>query len=355
MAEGQTDDEDKTEDPSHKKLREARERGQVAQSREVNTWVILFTAAMLLSGLGVWMGQSLTVILKDFIAQPHQFNMDARSVSSIMQSLSVEVFRVLGVPLVIFFIAAAATSLLQVGFLISYESLKPNLEKLDPLKGAKRVFGSKAWIEFIKAFVKMILVGTVTTVILLPIFQDSPRMVGFSISSMLDMLEDETHRLLKGVLSVLFLFAAFDYGIQRFQLMKQLRMSRQELRDEYKQTEGDPHIKARLRELRMQRARKRMMAKVPTADVVVTNPTHFAIAMEYKQGKNAAPIVVAKGQDNIALKIREIAKENNVPIVENKPLARAMYENAELDQEIPEEHFKAVAEIISYVFSLKRR
>lgn len=356
MAEGATDDEDKTEDASQKKMREARERGQVAQSREVNTWVILFTATILLSSLGTWMAQSLSVVMKEFLEQPDKFNMvDQPAVGRILSSTAIETFRIAGIPLLVLFIAGAAASIVQVGFLISGESLKPNLEKIDPLKGAKRVFGGKAWIEFAKAFVKMVLVGSVTTVILIPVFNDSAHMVGYTPSSMLDELQDVVRRLLTGVLSILFIFAAFDYGIQRFQLNKQLRMSRQELRDEYKQTEGDPHIKARLRELRLQRARKRMMQKVPTADVIVTNPTHFAIALEYKPGKNAAPIVVAKGQDNIALKIREIAKENNVPIVENKPLARAMYENAELDQEIPEEHFKAVAEIISYVLSLKKR
>lgn len=355
MADSPTDDDDKTEEPSHKKLREARERGQVAQSREVNTWVILFTAALLLSWLGTWMGQSLTVVMREFLERPHAFDMDEKALGKLLTSTSVETFRILGVPLIIFFLAALGATVMQVGFLISGESLKPNLDKINPLKGAKRVFGSKAWIEFIKAFLKMVIVTTITTVILIPIFKDSPHMIGYSPSAMMDTLHDVTKRLLTGILSILFIFAIFDYGVQWFQLNKQLRMSRQELRDEYKQTEGDPHIKARLRELRLQRARKRMMQKVPTADVVITNPTHFAIALEYKAEKNAAPVVVAKGQDNIALKIREIAKENNVPIVENKPLARAMYDNAELDQEIPEEHFKAVAEIISYVFSLKRR
>ena len=227
MSEGQaTDDEDKTEEPSYKKLREARERGQVAQSREVNTWVILFTACVLLVWLATWMGQSLSVVMKELIAQPHSFAMDEKSVGRLMSSMSAEVFRILGVPLVIFFIAAAASSIVQVGFLISYESLKPNLEKLDPLKGAKRVFGGKAWIEFAKAFIKMILVGSVTTIILLPIFDDAPGMVGFTPTAMMSALTDETRRLLTGVLSVLFIFAALDYGIQRFQLNKQLRMSR---------------------------------------------------------------------------------------------------------------------------------
>lgn len=354
MAEG-GDDEDKTEEPTPKKLREAREKGQVAQSREVNTWIILFTATILMLGSGAYIAQELTTMLKEFIARPHSFAMDSHSIAQIMQSTIIETFTVIGLPLFVFFIAAFLASFVQVGAMISTQSITPNLEKIDPLKGAKRVFGSRAWIEFIKALIKMLLVGIITTVILIPIFKEAPGMVGIFPGAMMDILMDETRRLLVGVLSILFIFAVLDYGVQRYQLMKQLKMSLQEIKDEYKQTEGDPHIKAKLRELRMQRARRRMMQKVPTADVVITNPTHYAIAMEYKQDKNSAPVVVAKGQDKIALKIRELAKENNVPVVENPPLARAMYDTVELDQEIPEQHYKAVAEVISYVMSLKRR
>lgn len=355
MAEGGSEDEDKTEDPTPKKLREAREKGQVAQSREVNTWLILFTATMLIGIVGGGISERLGDMLKEFIVRPHSFNTDAQSIADIMGYAVLDTVKIIGFPLALFFVVAGLASFIQVGPMVSTESITPKLEKIDPLKGAKRVFGSRAWIEFIKALLKMILVGAVTTVILLPIFADSPGMVGIFPHQMMDILQTETRQLLIGVLSILFVFAALDYGVQRYQLMKQLRMSRQELKDEYKQTEGDPHIKARLRELRMQRARKRMMANVPKASVVITNPTHFAIALQYEQEKNAAPMVVAKGQDRIALKIREIAQENKVPIVENPPLARAMYDNVEIDQEIPEQHYKAVAEIISYVFSLKRR
>lgn len=353
MAEG-ADDEDKTEEPTAKKLREAREKGQVAHSREVNTWVILFTATLVLALLSVRIGTNLTEFLKEFLAQPHSFNMDGKSMFKLLGEIFFELAKIIGPTLMIFFVVAGLSSFIQIGPLVSAESIKPKLEKLSPLKGAKRVFGSRAWIEFAKAFIKMLLVGVATTIVLIPVFSGSPGMVGLYPSAMMDILKDEAFDMLVGVLAVLFVFAVIDYSIQRFQLNKQLRMSRQELKDEYKQTEGDPHIKARLRELRMQRARKRMMANVPNASVVITNPTHFAIALEYNTEKSGAPIVVAKGQDRIALKIREVAKEHNVPIVENPPLARAMYDHVDLDQEIPEQHYKAVAEIISYVMSLKR-
>jgi len=354
MAEG-ADEEDKTEDPTPKKLREARERGQIAQSREINTWVILFTATMLLANVAGPISEQLSVIMKEFIARPHSFNTDAQSISDIIRYTIAEIVKIAALPFILLFLGGFLASFLQVGPIYSTESIAPKLEKIDPLKGAKRVFGSRAWIEFVKALVKMILVGTVTTIVFLPIFAEAPTLVGIYPYRMLEILQHETRQLLVAVLSILFVFAALDYGMQRFQLMKQLRMSRQELRDEYRQSEGDPHIKAKLRELRMQRARKRMMANVPKASVVITNPTHYAIALEYNQEKSGAPVVVAKGQDRIALKIREVAQKSNVPIVENPPLARAMYDNVELEQEIPEQHYKAVAEVISYVMSLKRR
>lgn len=354
MAEG-SDQEDKTEEPTQKKLREAREKGQVIQSREVNTWIMLFTSALLFVWAGSWIASNLTTMMAQFIARPESFSMDSGALHTLLLMTATDMFRYLGVILFVMFLAALCSGFAQVGFLYSTESLKPSLDKINPMKGFTRIFGSKAWIEFVKAFLKMVLIAVVTTVILIPIFQEAPGMVGTTLPGMMEILQHETKRLFIGVLSVLFILAAMDYAVQYFQMRKQLRMSLQELKDEYKQSEGDPHIKAKLREIRLQRARKRMMAAVPKADVVITNPTHFAIAMEYKQGGNSAPKVVAKGLDNIALNIRKIAEENKVPIVQNPPLARALYDTVELDEEIKEEHYKAVAEIISYVYSLKRR
>lgn len=354
MSESGPDEEDKTEEPSAKKLRESREKGQVAQSREVNTWVILLAATLLIALTSGQIAEDLSVMLRVFIAQPHAYSTDGQAITDIFTETIFGMVKIIGLPLLVFFIVAGLSSFIQVGPLISTESMKPSLDKINPLKGAKRIFGSKGWIEFAKAFIKMMLVGSIATVIMVPIFDKAPGMVGLFPADMLHLLQLEANKLLIGVLSVLFIFAALDYGIQRFQLNKKLRMSRQELKDEYKQTEGDPHIKGRLRELRIQRARKRMMANVPNASVIITNPTHFAIALEYNKEKAGAPLVIAKGLDAVALRIREVAKEHNIPIIENPPLARSMYDTAELDEEIPEQHYKAVAEIISYVYSMKR-
>lgn len=354
MAEG-GDDEDKTEEPTHKKLREAREKGQVAQSREVNTWFMLFASALLFVWMGGWLGTRLTEMMKDFIARPEDFNTDPGALREVMRVTATEMLKLILIPMGVLFIAGIVAGIGQVGPMLSAESMKPNLDKINPMKGFARVFGTRAWIEFAKSLFKLLLVGTAATVVLWPFINNADSLVGIDHSEMMDILTREVKKLFNVILSILFVFAAIDFGIQRFQLMKQLRMSKQEIKDEYKQTEGDPHIKAKLRELRMRRARKRMMANVPKADVIVTNPTHYALALEYNKVKAGAPVVTAKGVDRIALKIREIAKENNVPIVENPPLARAMYDTVELDEEIPEQHYKAVAEIISYVYGLKRR
>ncbi len=353
MAEG--GDEEKTEDPTDKKLREAREKGQVAHSREVNTWVMLSTGAIVLTSIGVWLAGRVGDIMKEFIAKPHAFALDGGGVARLMEYTVIEIFGLVLVPLAIFFVAAFIAGFMQVGPLMTTEPITPKLEKIDPIKGAKRLFGTRGLVEFVKAFFKMLLVGVISFIVLWPIYEDAHGMVGIEIPDILGFILTETRRLFIAVCTVFFVLAVMDFIWQKMQMTKQLRMSRQEIKDEYKQSEGDPHIKARLRQLRVERARKRMMLKVPTADVVVTNPTHYAIAMEYKQDKSGAPVVVAKGLDKIALRIREIAKENDVPIVENPPLARALYDTVELDEEIPETHYKAVAEIISYVFSLKRR
>jgi flagellar biosynthetic protein FlhB len=354
MAEG-GDQEDKTEEPTPKKQREAREKGQVAQSREVNTFVMLFVSALLILTMGVWMSERLSDLIVGFIAQPEIYPTDGNAVTDILMATFSETFGVIAIFLGGLFIAGLVAGFAQVGPMMSTESLMPSLDKINPMKGFSRIFGKKAWIEFLKGVAKMIIVGSIATVILIPIFNQAPSMIGMTIPAMIDSLLGETKSLFIGVLSFLFVLAVADYGIQYFQLQKTLRMSLQEIKDEYKQTEGDPHIKARLRQIRLERARKRMMAAVPDADVIITNPTHFSIALQYDQSTGSAPKVVAKGQDLIALKIREIAKANDITIVENKPLARALFDTVDLDEEIPEEHYKAVAEIISYVYSLRRK
>jgi flagellar biosynthetic protein FlhB len=257
------------------------------------------------------------------------------------------------VPIAIMVLLALLAGFSQNGLLISFESIKPKLEKLSPMKGLKRLFSSRSLVDFVKGIAKISIVAAVVMVLLWPEWRILPNLTSFEGEQVLNLLLSLSMRVLIGVLSVMTVIAALDFLYQRQQHTKQLRMSRQELRDEYKQTEGDPMIKARLRQIRMERARKRMMAAVPEADVVVTNPTHFAVALKYDPERMQAPILVAKGADSMALRIREIAKEHNVPIVQNPPLSRALYNGVDLDQEVPAEHYKAVAEIIGYVMRLK--
>ena len=221
------------------------------------------------------------------------------------------------------------------------------------MAGAKRLFSLKSVVEFLKGVAKITIVGAIATMLMLPSFEGLDQIVRMEIGGAANLLHALVSKLLFGVLAVVTIIAAIDFLYQRFEHMKQMRMSRQEIKDEYKQTEGDPVIKQRLRQVRQERARQRTMAAVPDASVIITNPTHFAVALKYELDDMEAPVLIAKGQDFLALKIREVAEEHDIPIVENPPVARALYANVEVDQEIPQEHFKAVAEIIGYVFRLK--
>ncbi|PHQ66674.1 MAG: flagellar biosynthesis protein FlhB, partial [Sneathiella sp.] len=235
------------------------------------------------------------------------------------------------------------------------ERIKPKLEKISLLKGVKRLFSLKSFVEFLKGILKISLVGSVAALFVLPTMQQLPIIVSFSVPQVLELMQDQALLLLAGVVAVMSVVAGLDFMYQRYNHYKELRMTKQEIKDENKQTEGDPMIKSRLRAIRMERSRQRMMQSVPTADVVITNPTHFAVALKYSPDDERAPVVVAKGLDNIAFKIREIAEESNIPIVENPPLARALHKACDLNEEIPYEHFKAVAEIIGFVLRLNKK
>jgi flagellar biosynthesis protein FlhB len=210
-------------------------------------------------------------------------------------------------------------------------------------------------VEFIKGVIKLAIVAWIAYYLMAPELDRAEQLMDMDVIDVLAEIYWLVIRLMIGVVAFMLVVAVADYVYQRFEYMKQLRMSRQEIRDEHKQSEGDPQVKARLRQIRMDRARRRMMAAVPTADVVVTNPTHFSVALRYDSETMAAPSVVAKGVDTVAFRIRELAKQHDVPIVENPPLARALFAGVEIDQQVPEAHFKAVAQVISYVYRLKGR
>ncbi len=354
MAEGD-DPAQKTEEPTPKKLREAREKGQVALSREINNWVMLAAIGLIVAAMGGQILEDFTLYLRRFLESAHLFPTDNGSLGNVLTVSTLEAGMVLFLPILLLVVFAFLSGFAQTGPLITVEQMKPKLEKLSPLKGFKRVFGVKGWVEFIKGVAKLLAVTVIAWFVLRPVIKGGEGMVGMDWTLMLKALRSEVLQLLFAVLVVMFFVAIFDYIVQKYQLNKQLRMSKQEIKDEYKQTEGDPHVKARLRELRVQKARQRMMQKVPEADVVITNPTHFAVALEYKQDTMQAPVLLAKGQDKVAFRIREMAEEHEVPVVENPPLARILHATVELDEEIPEEHYKAVAEVISFVYSLKKQ
>ncbi|UUX50466.1 flagellar biosynthesis protein FlhB [Nisaea acidiphila] len=346
------DDGDKTEEPSARKLSQAREKGQVLTSKEVNNFAVLLGATMVVGIFGPFLLSDMARALLVFIERPDMI--DVPGAGSLLLDMLIDVGFAIAPALALLFVLAILGVLMQIGWLVSTESIQPKLEKISPISGAKRLFSLKSVMELVKGIVKMMMVGFVAYLIVSPEFSRIEMMVQMDIKDLLD----ETHfvaiKVFIGALAVTAVIAVADYLYQKYEFMNQMRMSKQEVRDEHKQTEGDPHVKARLRQLRMERARTRMMAEVPKATVVITNPTHFAVALKYEMDEMSAPRVLAKGVDAVALRIREVANENDVPIVENRPLARALYDNAEIDEEIPEEYYKAVAEVISYVFKMNQ-
>jgi len=354
MAEGeQEDDSQKTEEPTPKKIDEARKKGQVALSREVNNWVMLFTGTVVILAIGPTAMSRLSDHMETYIARAHVLPSVPGGFGMLMGESFIAVLGILLLPLLIFIVAAISGPLFQVGPLIAPEVIKPDLSKLSVFKGFKRLFSMRSIMEFVKGIVKIGVVGVVGTIIIMPFFGGMDHFVGLPIPTMMDEMQILVFQLMSGILIVLLIVAVIDLVYQRYEHMKQMRMTKQELKDEYKQTEGDPHVRAKLRQLRQEKAQARMMQAVPKADVIITNPTHFSIALEYKPETMDAPVLVAKGIDEVAMRIREVAKENEIPLYENVPLARALYDTVEIDEMVPEEHYKAVAEVISYIFQLK--
>jgi len=354
MAEEQ-DDSQKTEDPTSRRLDEARKRGQVANSREVNNLLMLgvFSLSVLLFG-----GAAAGAIYKatmPFIESPDMVPADFEHLVALGWKLLGVLLLAGAVPLVLAVIAAIGAGYLQFGLVFSTEGIMPKLDKISPLAGLKRMFSMRSLAEFVRGLLKLAVVGAIAMFLILPEVAHLNKLIGMEMIQLLGETKALLAKLLIGVVSIVAAIAAIDVIYQRLQHMREMRMSRQEIKDEFKETEGDPLVKGRLRQLRMERTRRRMMAQVPQSDVVVTNPTHYAVALKYDSNSMSAPKMMAKGVDKAAAKIREIAKEHGIPIVENPPLARGLFAAVDVDQEVTPEFYKAVAEVISYIFKLKRR
>lgn len=350
----EADNEDRTEDPTQRKLDQAAEKGDIPRSQEIGTFFVLcgFTLALLV-GAG-WAARDSALSLRAFLMNAHQVPSDGAAFAHVAKQGVMTGFAALGLPFAFILVAALAGALIQHKPLWTFEPLMPKFDRISPLAGAKRMFGKEAWVNFAKGLAKTGLVGAVLWITL---WNEHDRLEGFAQMSVAALLPATLVLAIKLMGASLALFAVValgDFVWQRFSWYQRQKMTKQELKEEYKNSEGNPEVKAKLRQIRAQRVRKRMMAQVPKATVIVTNPTHYAVALQYEPGM-AAPLCLAKGVDAIALKIREVAGQHEVPIVENVPLARALYASVEIDEEIPVEHYQAVAEVIGYVLRLKRR
>lgn len=345
---------EKTEQPSARRLEQAREEGQVPHSRELGTFLVLFAGVLTLLFAGEWMGRRWVRVLADGFAFEHDTAFDPVRVLWLLRRVFVESLLTFAPIFLVLLVAAVAGPLLLGGLVFSPKVLSFRLERLDPMNGLRRMFSLQGAMEVVKSLLK---VAAVAGMVWVTFRRERDTVLSLAALPLNDAAASFLHEMVFGAVLIvagLALIAAVDVPFQLWQYYKNLRMTKEEVKQEYKEQEGDPHLKARIRSMQREMARKRMMEEVPKADVVVTNPTHFAVALKYDQKTMAAPVVVAKGRGVIAQKIRELADEAEVPRVEAPPLARALYAHVDIGQTIPPTLFAAVAEILAYVFQLDR-
>jgi len=350
---GESDDDSKTEEPTAKKLADARKKGDVPKSQDFSQLASLAGAFGVIAIAGGWLARDMVQALVPFIAHAGQMDVEGGA-NMIARKVLLAALPPLVLVMVVSGLLGAAANVAQSGFLFSAEKMKPDFKKLDPIKGLGRIFGPDGMMQFAKSALKFLVTGVIAWFVLKPDAKVVIGLVGMDPAAMLPLAVDLCKKLFWAVLIFLVVTAGFDWFWQRMRFNKRMRMSLKEIKDEHKDSDGDPHIKAKRRQIQMQRSRQRMMQAVPQATVVVMNPTHYAVALKYEQGETPAPICVAKGLDDLALKIRAVAEEAGVHVLEDPPLARALYAAVEIDQQIPAEHFEAVAKVIGFVLGNKQ-
>jgi flagellar biosynthetic protein FlhB len=349
----ESDNTEKTEDPTQKRLEEALKRGDVVKSQEVNTWFIIAGATLVLMAFSGGMSSELTTTMRGLIANAHNINVDGPALPRLFEKIGAELIAAVAIPFLLLMVAALGGNLIQHKLVWSLEVLAPKLSKISPAAGLKRLFSKQALANFAKGLVKLVLIGSVLTALMWP---ERGRIMALERAdpvAVLPLAQSLALKLLSAVVAIMAVVAIADYLFQYRQWYEKQKMSLRELKEEFRQSEGDPVIRGKMKQMRQTRQRRRMIAAVPKAAVIITNPTHYSIALQYERGMDA-PICVAKGVDAVALKIREVAAEHSIPIVENPPLARALHATVEVDQAIPIEQYKAVAEVIGYVMRLRR-
>jgi len=352
---GQEDSgQEKTEDPTAKRQKEAREQGQIARSRELGTTLVLMISAVGLLLLGPQLGASLLETLRTGLSPTREMIFDPLWMTRVLSEVAWRGFMAILPLIALLIVAAFMAPLLMGGISFSWKAIAPKYERISFLKGIKRMFAVRALVELFKSILKFLLVGSVAAMV---IWLDLDRLLLLGLTDARGGLFAAAEILGWGLLlmsAATLLIAAADVPYQLWEHVKQLRMTKQEIRDEYKETEGKPEVKQKIRQMQMQAAQRRMMQEVPRADVIITNPTHFAVALRYDNGKGDAPIVLAKGRDLVAARIRELGAEHNVLIFSAPPLARAIYQTTELNQPIPSELYRAVAQVLAYVYQLRQ-
>jgi flagellar biosynthetic protein FlhB len=349
----QTEQDDRTEEPTQHKLEEAIKKGDVAKSQELSTLFVLGGLAISIAVLSKPVATSLAFDLRSYLMNAHLIPSDAASMLIVGRNALVLSLTAMALPFLFLMFAGLFGGAIQHRPLWTVDPMQPKLERISLLKGAKRMFGKEALVNFVKGLLKITIVGALAGAILWSERNDLDMLVQLDPEVMGGTVQTLAIKLLLGILTLFFFVAIGDALYQRMSWHKRQRMTRKEIRDEHKQTDGNPEVKAKMRQLRTMRVRRRMMASVPNATVIITNPTHYAVALKFEKGMQA-PICVAKGVDSLALRIRKLAGEHDVPIIENPPLARALHATVEIDGEIPVEHYKAVAEVIGFVLRLRR-
>lgn len=350
--------ESKTEEATPRKLEEARKKGDVAKSPDVAAALSLAGAALVLLAGGGYFSTEIAEHLVPFLAEPHAMmgglaagggvEIGMRAVWAVTPFLASLMLAVI--------LGGVGGNLMQSGLIFTTEKLKPKLSHLSPLSGFKRIFGPDGLVQFLKTLTKLIVIVVVCWWVLKPHARELENLAAMSPAMILPFAHKLAVALLISALVFLALTAGADFLWQRVRFVRRMRMTKEEMKDDFKQSEGDPHVKAKLRQIRMQRGRQRMMQAVPDATVIITNPTHYSVALRYEPDQgDGAPVCVAKGVDALALRIREVAREHDVPIVENVPLARALYAAVEVDEVIPREHFEAAARVIGFVMQKRNR
>lgn len=352
MAEEQPTGE-RTEAPTAKRRDDFRKKGQVAQSKEVQT-AALFTLMLLF-----WLffaphfWESIRELMTAIWRNSGEYAITASSLMHLVHYLAGAMAKILFPLFLVALVTGFFASLFQIGWLLTAKPLIPDFSKLDPIKGMGRFFSKRSLLEVVKSLLKVGLIGWIAFSTVAGEFDKALLLTGMEVEETVRYLARTAALVMAKVAALMIFLAALDFAFVRWEMEEKMKMTKQQQKEEMKETEGDPHIKSKIRSIQQQMARRRMMAAVPEADVIITNPTHIAVAIKYEPGKMEAPVLLAKGQELVAEKIREIAREHNIPLVENPPVARLLHQRVDIGQSIPEEMFKAVAEILAYVYSLK--